>query len=73
MAHYCVKCGGFVGDVGVAYGYAGKWCYCGGGDGKVKRFQDLTPEEVFKLLERLVDNKTVTSADKEPNEGDSDE
>ena len=24
----CVKCGGFKGEVGKVYGYAGKWCDC---------------------------------------------
>lgn len=24
----CCNCGGFIGEPGKAYGYAGKWCYC---------------------------------------------
>lgn len=24
----CPKCGGFVGETGKSYGYAGKWCHC---------------------------------------------
>lgn len=24
----CQQCGGFIGEPGKAYGYAGKWCHC---------------------------------------------
>lgn len=24
----CDKCGGFIGEPGKAYGYAGRWCQC---------------------------------------------
>ena len=28
METSCTKCGGFIGEPGKAYGYAGKWCHC---------------------------------------------
>lgn len=31
MERMCQECGGLIGELGKAYGWAGKWCLCGGG------------------------------------------
>lgn len=52
---HCTKCGGFVGEPGKIYGYAGKWCQCGWQD------WSMTPSpEYQKVLDNLAEqNKEI--------------
>lgn len=53
----CTKCGGFIGEPGKAYGYAGKWCDCAfkgkASDFYPSAFPDMSFELIKKLEERI--------------------
>lgn len=54
----CLNCGGAIGEPGVAYGYAGKWCHCAVNPSS--KYQRPSKKEIFGI--ELKDGEGLSAA-----------
>ena len=56
----CGKCGGFVGQPGKAYGYAGQWCHC-----EKPVYVESKPQVIFTETDPIVNLCPLTNSSHE--------